>query len=122
MVNNGEKYIPSITIDECADAFAEILYQKTFKEIVTFQEIVEYAISEKKKNYQIASFIISVKKNYDPHNANDKYVVIQGLLDMNNKPITLNGKDSESRIIHTRTIDKKFIDVLNGSETKIIRL
>ena len=51
---------------------------------------------------------------------NESDIII--LLDKDNKPIFLDEKESESRIIHTRTIDKKFIDVLNGSETKIIRI
>lgn len=114
--------LSSISLDDITEAVAEVIYRKGFSEIVTFKEIADYALEEKRKNPKIMAFVVSVKKNYDPQNENDKYIVIQGLLDKNNKPISLDGKESESRIIHTRAIDKKFVDVLNGSETKIIRI
>lgn len=112
----------TISIDDFMDAVAEVLYRKGYKEIVAFDEVVQYALEEKKKNSKIEAFVVSVKKNYDPQNENDRLIIIQGLLDENNKPISLDGKESESRIIHTRTIDKKFLDVLNGAETKMVRL
>lgn len=112
----------SISVEDMTEAVAEVIYRKGFCEIVTFKEVADYALEKKKKNSKIAAFVVSVKKNYDPKNENDKYIVIQGLLDKENKPISLNGKESESRIIHTKTIDKKFIDVLDGLETKIIRI
>lgn len=112
----------SMLVENFTDAMVEVMYRKNYKEIVSFEEIAKYAIEEKKKNSKIAAFIISVKKNYDPKTENDEYIIIQGLLDKNNRPIVLNGKDSESRIIHTKTIDKKFLEVLNGSETKIVRI
>ena len=98
-----------------------MLYRKGYKEIVTFDEIVQYAIEERKVNPQIGAFVVSVKKNFDPQNENDKLIIIQGMLDGNSKPLSLDGKESESRIIHTRTIDKKFLDMLNGADTRIIR-
>ena len=113
---------PSITIDTFTDAVAEVLYRSGYKEIITFDEITQYALDMKKNNPKVVAFVVSVKKNYDPKNENDKLIIIQGLLDAENKPISLNGKESESRIIHTRTIDKKFLNILNGSETKIIKL
>lgn len=112
----------SATLEDFTDAVAEVLYRKGYKEIVTFDEITKYAIDEKKDNPEVAAFVVSVKKNYDPRNKNDKLVIIQGLLDAKNKPVTLNGKESESRIIHAGTIDKKFMNVLNGAETQIIKL
>ncbi len=112
----------SIAIDDFTDAVAEVLYRKGYREIATFDEMVQYALDAKKANPKIAAFVVSVKKNYDPKNENDKLVIVQGWLDVNNKPISLDGKESESRIIHTRTIDEKFLDALNGAETKIIRL
>ncbi len=101
---------------------AEVLHRKGFREIVTFDEVVQYALEEKKKNAVIGAFVVSVKRNYEPRNENDKFLVIQGLLDGNNRPITSDGKEAESRIIHTGTIDKKFVVVLNGAETKMVKL
>lgn len=112
----------NITLDDITEAVADVVYRKGFKELVTFKEIVDYAKEEKIKNPRISSFVISVKRNYDPQNENDKLVIIQGFLDENRKTISVNGKDAESRIIHTRTIDKQFIEVLNGLETRIVKL
>ncbi len=109
-------------IEDLTDAVADVLYKKSFKEIVTYDEVVRYVLEAKKQNPYIVSYLASVKKNYDPQNENDKFIVIIGLLDGMNKPISLNGKDAESLIIHTKTIDRKFIDILNGDETKIIKL
>lgn len=120
--DNTKNGYPSISIDDFTDAIAEVLYRKGYKELVTFDEIAQYALDMKKEDPKVTSFVVSVKKNYDPKNDNDKLIIVQGLLDANNKPISFDGKESESRIIHTKTIDKKFIDVLNGKETKIIKL
>lgn len=120
--NKGNERNFYISIDDFTDAMAEVLHRKEYKELVTFDEIVQYALEGKKNNSKVGAFVVSVKKNYDPQNENDKLIIIQGLLDENNKPISLGGEESESRIIHTRTIDKKFLDVLNGAETKMVRL
>lgn len=114
--------LSSISIDDFTDAVAEVLYRKGYKESVSFDEIVKYALDAKKANPKVASFIISVKKNYDPQNEKDKFLIIQGLLDEDNQPISIDGKEAESRIIHAGTVDKKFVNVLNGAETKIIKL
>lgn len=111
-----------ISVDDFTEAVAEVLYRKGYKDIVTFDEIVKYALDVKKVNPKVASFVVSVKKNYDPQNENDKLVIVQGLLDEKNKPISSDGEEAESHIIHTRTIDKKFLSVLNGEEIKIIKL
>lgn len=121
-MKDEKRNMASAALDEFADAVAEVLHRRSYKEIVTFKEIADYAIAEREKNRNISSFVISVKKNPDPQSENDQYVVIQGFLDNNNKPITLNGKEAESRIMHAKTIDRKFVDVLNGAETRIIKL
>jgi hypothetical protein len=120
--NKGNKRNLSIFIDDFTDAMAEVLHRKEYRELVTFDEIVHYAMEEKKKDSRIEAFVISVKKNYDPQNENDKLIIIQGFLDKNNRPISLDGKEAESRIVHTRTIDKKLLDILNGAETKMVKL
>lgn len=122
MCNEKKIDMSSMSIEDFTDAVAEVMYRKGYKEIVTFKDVVDYAMKKKKNNSKISAFVISVKKNYDPQNENDKYIIVQGFLDENKKPISLDGIESESRIIHTRTIDKKFIDVLNGAETRIVKL
>ena len=61
----------SISLDDITEAVAEVIYRKGFSEIVTFKEVADYALEEKKKNPKIAAFLVSVKKNYDPQNEND---------------------------------------------------
>ena len=112
----------SLSLNDLLDVVSEVICVKNFKEIVTFEEIYRYAYEQKKVNPVVAAFIVSVKKNYDPKNDRDRLIVVQGLLDSEKKPISLNGKESESRIIHTGNIDKRFIDILNGSDTTIVMI
>jgi hypothetical protein len=94
----------------------------SYKEIVTFDSCMNFYRESKAKLSNAASFILSVKANPDPKNENDKYVVTQGILDENNKPISLDGMSCRSRVIHTGKIDKKMIDNLGGQETRIFKV
>lgn len=122
MSDNSRTHDSSFFVDDLLDAISEVMHVKNFKEIVTFEEIYQYAYEQKKDNPKVAAFIVSVKKNYDPKNDRDRLIIVQGLLDYNKKPISLNGKEAESRIIHTGNIDRRFIDVLNGSDTTIVMI
>ena len=103
------------------EAVAEAIHQQGYKEIVCFDDCVNFYRECKLENPDIRGFVISVKKNYDPRNENDKFVVIQGMIDENNHPITLGNQEGQSRIIHTKTVDKKMVDFLNGEETKVVK-
>lgn len=106
-----------------ADALAEQQYQRGFLQVVTLKECIRYYKEEASKirGAVAAGFVLSVRKNLDPRNENDNYVVVQGLVDGQNKPITVNG-ESVSRIMHTRTIDDALIKALNGKESGIFRV
>lgn len=105
-----------------ADALAEHQYQRGFLEVVTLKDCVQYYKEEAGKlRGAAAGFILSVRKNPDSRNENDNYIVVQGLVDKRNKPVTVNG-ESVSRIMHTRTIDDALIKALNGKESGIFRV
>lgn len=110
-------------LSEFADAVAEHQYQRGFLPVVTLKDCVSYYHEEaaKLKGTVAAGFILSVRKNLDPRNENDNYVIVQGLVDGRNKPITVNG-ESVSRIMHARTIDDALIKALNGKESGIFRV
>lgn len=105
-----------------ADALAERQYQRGFLEVVTLEDCIRYYKEEASKlPWAVAAgFVLSVRENLDPRNENDNYVVVQGLVDGQNKPITVNG-ETVSRIMHTRTIDDALIKALNGKESVICR-
>ena len=105
------------------DALAEQRYQRGFLQVVTLKDCIRYYKEEagKLQGASVAGFVLSVKKNLDPRNENDNYIVVQGLVDAQNKPITVNG-ESISRIMHTRTIDDALIKALNGKESSIFKV
>ncbi len=104
------------------NALAEQRYQRGFLQVVTLADCVRYYKEEsgKLQGAVAAGFVLSVRKNLDPRTENDNYIVVQGLVDGQNKPITVNG-ESVSRIMHTRTIDDALIKALNGKESCIVR-
>jgi len=101
------------------EKIAEFVNEATFSEIVTFDDCLGYFAKSKIQYPQICAFVLSVEKNQKPKNVNDELTVIQGLLDKDFKAITLDGTTCLSRILQTRTIDKKMIDFLAGETTKI---
>lgn len=110
-------------LSSLADALAEHRYQCGFLQTVTLKDCIHYYKEEAGKlpDASVAGFVLSVRKNLDPRNENDNYVVVQGLVDGQNKPITVNG-ESVSRIMHTRTIDDALIKALNGKESGIFQV
>lgn len=104
------------------DALAEQRYQRGFLPVVTLADCVRYYREEsgKLQGIAVSGFVLSVRKNLDPRNENDNYIVVQGLVDGQNKPIAVNG-ESISRIMHARTIDDALIKALNGKESCIVR-
>lgn len=108
---------------ELTDALAEQEYQLGFSQILTLKDCIRYYREEadKLQGASAVGFILSVRKNLDPRNENDNYVVVQGLVDAKNKPVMMNG-ESVSRIVHTRTIDDALIKALNGKDSGIFRV
>ena len=109
-------------LSDLADALAEQQYQRGFLPIVTLEDCIHYYKEEVRKlqGVSVAGFVLSVRKNLDPRNENDKFVIVQGLVNSQNKPITVAG-ESISRIMHTKTIDDALIKALNGKDSCIFR-
>ena len=117
---NDLKDIYSIVVHTIADDIANAESQEPFLGILTWQDCKEWFLSccDKNKNQAIGGFIISIKENKTPKNDNDRFNVLQALIDINKKPIVVNG-ETVSRIIHTRTMDDALIRVMNGNEKQI---
>lgn len=111
-----------LNLSGIVDALAERRYQLGFLEVVTLHDCIRYCREQagKFQGVNIAGFVLSVRKNLDPRNENDNYIVVQGLLNEQNKSITVNG-ESLSRVMHARTIDDDLIKALNGKETMILQ-
>ena len=110
-------------LSNLVDAWAEHQYQCSFLPVVGLKDCIQYFKEEagKLQGAKAAGFVLSVRKNPDPRNENDNYIVVQGLVDSQNKPVVVNG-ESVSRITHTRTIDDALIKALNGKKSGIFRV
>lgn len=122
--DKGTSFLRNIVtkLDDIADAIAEREFQREFLQVVTWDDCVRYYREEAKKlqGLEVAGFILVVKKNLNPRNENDKYVVVLGLVDKQNRPIKVNN-ETISKIVHTKTIDDALIMALNGRESVIVR-
>ena len=120
LLNAASKYVSKAS--EYVSKLSEsAVNDRDYKEIVYLNECLEFYKECKRQNPAVAGFIISVKKNYDQQNENDKFLVIQGMIDRDNRPISTDGERSLGRIIHTKTIDQKILTLLNGEESRIIK-
>lgn len=123
------KYIPKIvaacvSVSEFVGSLAEKKCQNSFAQVVTLEDCLSFYKEEdsklQKKGITSTGFIISVTRNMEPRNDNDKYIVVQGLVNAQNKSVVVNG-ETVSRVIHTRTIDDALIKALNNKDSVFIR-
>lgn len=122
-IPQNEDFVKSIksNLTFLADAIAEMKYQESYLPILTLKECIQYFKDESQKIASTAvaeGFVLSIKKNYDPRNENDRFIVIQALLNANQKPIVVNG-ETVSRTLHTKTIDEALIRAMDGNETRV---
>lgn len=106
-------------LDLVVKGIAEVKYSQSFKEQVTFKECVEFCMEGKRRYPDVEGFIVSVQKNYDPRNENDALIIVQSLLNGQGKPVSTNGEDTVSRVLHTKTIDEDLARFLDGADKKI---
>ncbi len=111
-----------IKLDDVIDAIAEVIKQKDYKEIYTFDECVNFYKMCERAYPSVSGFVLSVKKNYEPKNNNDNLIIIQAMIDSQKRPVKDNLGESLSKIEHARTIDKKLLTWLEGKETKIMQV
>ncbi|MBO4897681.1 MAG: hypothetical protein J5590_05230 [Clostridia bacterium] len=109
-----------IKLDDVIDAIAEAIKQKEYKEVYTYDECISFYKTCESAHPLVSGFVLSVKKNYEPKNDNDKLIIIQGMIDSQKKPVKDNNGESLSKIEHAGTIDKELLTWLDGKETKIM--
>ncbi len=114
IVKKAGKFLNSL-----AEGIAEIKYEESFKDVVTLKECVDFCVRNKCQYPNICGFVISVQKNFDPRNENDALIIVQGLLDEQRNPVSVDGINAISQVIHTKTIDMDFISFLDGTNKKI---
>lgn len=108
-------------INGLADELAERIYEENFSPMVTLKECIQYFTETSKKlsgKIEVGGFILSVKENAEPKNENDAFIIIQGLIDRQQKPIIYNG-ETISRVLHAKTIDAALIRALDGKDSGI---
>lgn len=112
-------------LDQMAENMADSIEERSFAQrclpVITFDYCLTWAMNMKKEYPQCAGFVAAVKQNPDPRNENDLLCVIIGMMDAQNKAISLDGKKGISTIIHGKTVDKKMLDYLNGNESAIYK-
>lgn len=108
-----------IKFDDVIDAIAEVIKQKDYKDIYTYDECINFYKMCESAYPTVSGFVVSVKKNYEPKNDNDKLIIIQAMIDSMRRPVKDADGESLSKIEHARTIDKKLLAFLEGKETKI---
>ena len=108
--------------DKFADEFVTSMEKKMYEEKFCFDSCIKFCKEQKSKIPAVAGFILSVKKNDKYPDAIGKYIIIQALLDRNDNPISLDGKESVSRTIRADDVDEKTITYLDGDTTRIFTI
>ncbi|MDE5763732.1 MAG: hypothetical protein K2I00_02055 [Ruminococcus sp.] len=114
-------------LNNAADSYAEkraaeIDEKTNCMPVVSFDRCYKWALDRKKEFPQSAGFIIAVNENCDPKNENDRIFVTIGMLDEQNKVITMDGVNGISTVLHCGSVDSKLVDYLNGDNSKIFKL
>ena len=111
-------------VDKVANTLSDIVEMleldenKVDKEtIFQFDSCIEFYKRYKKEMPIATGFILSVKENLQ--SKNEKYVIIQGLVDDQDKPIKQDDENAIGRKIYAANIDEKTVKYLDGDDTKI---
>ena len=108
--------------DKFADEFVTSMEEKMYEDKFCFDSCIKFCKEQKSKIPAVAGFVLSVKKNDNYPNTLGKYIIIQGLIDRNDKPISLDGKECVSRTIRADDVDEKTITYLDGDTTRIFTI
>ena len=124
-MRKGEKYMGKkieilVDVFKNAETMLELDENKVDKEtIFQFDSCIEFYKRYKKEMPIATGFILSVKENLQSKNENEKYVIIQGLVDDQDKPIKQDDENAIGRKIYAANIDEKTVKYLDGDDTKI---
>lgn len=108
--------------DKIADEIVDSMEEKLYEEVFTFDSCVSFCKEYMQKNSMIVGFVLSVKKANMVKNTKIKYIITQGLVDKNDRPVTVDGNNPISRRVYAGDVDEKTINYLNGDETRIFTL
>lgn len=108
--------------DQVADEIVASMEDKMYEEKFCFDSCIKFCNENKVKYPNVAGFVLSVKKNCKYPETRGKYIIIQGLVDKNDKPVSADGKNSISRTIRADDVDEKTITYLDGDTTRIFTL
>lgn len=107
-------------VSELFDNIAQLCRGTVVKEKVCLEDCLEFYQECKKENSAVAGFVLCVKKNEDPQSEDDNLIIMQGMIDAENRPIAIRGQ-SMSQQLHAKTVDQKIINLLDGEDIKIIK-
>lgn len=107
--------------EKVAECWEQETYQKNCLPVVKFDDCVSWAKRMRELFQQSAGFIINVKNNSVPKNENDLIVVTVAMLDINQQPVAYDNDSGVSTCMHGKTIDEKLLNVLNGTNSIMLK-
>lgn len=107
--------------EKVADFLEQETYQKNCLPVVRLDDCVAWAKRMRESFQQSAGFIINVKNNPAPKNENDLIIVTVAMLDTNRQPVIYDNNNGVSTLMHGKTIDEKLMNMLNGTDSIMLK-
>ena len=107
--------------EKSADLIEKETYEKRCYPLVTLQKCISWAKKMKERFPHSAAFLISVKENRSHKNENDLLVITLAMLDKQNHPVMFDASKGVSTVIYGKTIDSDLMNLLNGTESAILK-
>ncbi len=115
-----DRFTDNLT-EKVADYLEQETYQKNCLPVVRLDDCVAWAKRMRELFQQSAGFIINVKNNPAPKNENDLIIVTVAMLDTNRQPVIYDNNNSASTLMHGKTIDEKLMNMLNGTDSIMLK-
>ena len=115
-----DRFTDNLT-EKVADCLEQETYQKNCLPVVRLDDCVAWAKRMRELFQQSAGFIINVKNNPVPKNENDLIIVTVAMLDANRQPVIYDNNNGVSTLMHGRTIDEKLLNMLNGTDSIMLK-
>lgn len=115
-----DRFTDNLT-EKVADYLEQETYQKNCLPVVRLDDCVAWAKRMRESFQQSAGFIINVKNNPAPKNENDLIIVTVAMLDTNRQPVICDNNNSASTLMHGKTIDEKLMNMLNGTDSIMLK-
>lgn len=105
--------------EKIADGIVCSMEEKLYEDVFSFDSCISFCNENMKRFPVIVGFVLSVKRVNTSAKGDTRYIITQGLIDRNDRPVTSDGKNPICRIIHARDVDEKTINYLNGDEIRM---